>query len=133
MQWSVEHLDKTRYSNNFFNHRGGAKDQSMSAVVAAAVGVGVIAYLSMEDPDKEETDKKSKKRSPDDSLNTSSQHGNAVYSDVRNDREIMDSGVHFVSEERGHDLSGVECRWLKQTSGAITKTYDMQTQFVQVV
>jgi hypothetical protein len=105
----------------------------MSVVVGAAVAVGVIAYLSMDDPAKEETDKKSKKNKADGSLDTSDQHGNAVYSDVTNDREIMNSGLHFVSEEFDVDLNGIPCRHLRQTNGVITKTYDIKTQFVQVV
>lgn len=103
----------------------------MSTVAVAVGGLAALAYLSMQgDDESDHPSKKAKDARPDGSLNTRFNSG-AIYSDVRDTREILDLPGMIVSEETSTDLSGVPCRFLKMSNGLIIRTYDMQTPFVR--
>lgn len=103
----------------------------MSTVAVAVGGLAILAYLSMQDDDdSDHPTEKAKDVRPDGSLNTRFNSG-AIYSDVKDTREILDLPGMITSEEVSTDLSGVPCRFLRMTNGLIIRTYDMQTQFVR--
>ena len=102
----------------------------MSTVALSAAALAALAFLSMQDDSSEDdhTDK-AEKAKPDGSLDTRFNSG-AIYSDVRDTREILDMKGMIIGEEVSTDLSGVPCRFLKMQNGLIIRTYDMQTQFI---
>lgn len=103
----------------------------MSTVGLAIGAMAALAYISMRDDDeKPDPSTQADTKKPADSLNTRFTSG-AVYTDVRDTREILDHPGMIISEEKGTDLSGVDCRWLKMQNGVIIRTYDMQTQFIR--
>lgn len=52
------------------------------------------------------------------------------YGEVKDVSNVINRPGFIVSETRDFDLQGVPVRWLRARTGAVYRTYDMETQFV---